>query len=122
MLFDQAPPLEPVVSVTELPVHTLLGPVIAAGSGFTVTAAVVLQPVGSVYITVVVPVNTPANIPVVEPIVAMAVLPESHVPPPVVVVSVVEPAGHTCMVPVMDVGSGFTVNVAVAAQPVIVLV
>jgi hypothetical protein len=41
-----------------------------------------------------------------------------HVPPVVVLLTVVVSPAHTCSVPVMAAGSGFTVTVAVRIQPV----
>ena len=40
-----APPPVALLSVTQLPIHTVLGPLIADGSGNTVATAVMLQPV-----------------------------------------------------------------------------
>src|SRR5580704_16052956 len=97
------------------PMHTLEGPDIADGNVFTVITAVVLHPVGSVYVIVVVPGATPVTIPVAEPTVAIAGLLLTHVPPPASV-SVIVAAGHTCSVPLIAVGNGFTVTVIVALQ------
>lgn len=47
-LLLQVPPPDVLDSVIVDPLHTLAGPVIAAGNGFTVKSFVLLQPVGSV--------------------------------------------------------------------------
>jgi hypothetical protein len=52
-----------------------------------------------------------------EPTVAVAPL-LLHAPPLVALLSVVEAPAHTCVVPVIADGNGFTVMVAVAVQPV----
>jgi hypothetical protein len=63
----------------------------------------------------------PADMPVTTPVVAMvptAVVPDDHVPPVVVVASVVVAPVHTCNVPVMAAGAAETVTVLVEKQPV----
>jgi hypothetical protein len=74
-------------------------------------------------VIVLVPGATPVTTPVDDPMIAAAGLLLTHVPPVVVMVSTVEPAGHTCSVPPIAPGSGFTVTtfVAVHAVPVIVV-
>ena len=59
----------------------------------------------------------PVTIPVVDPTVAIVVLLLLHVPPPASLNVVVKPE-HTLSAPSMAVGRGFTVNTAVAIQPV----
>ena len=59
----------------------------------------------------------PASEPEVVPIVAMAVLPESHEPPGVGSVSVVDMAGQTRGVPLIGDGNGLTVKSAVTKHP-----
>lgn len=48
LLLLQVPPALASLSVTDAPSHTPVAPVIVAGSGFTVTLAVAVQPVGMV--------------------------------------------------------------------------
>ena len=55
--------------------------------------------------------------PVVRSIVAMPVLLLSHVPPAEASVSVVVRPVHTCIVPPIEAGNGFTVTVVVVMQP-----
>jgi hypothetical protein len=57
--------------------------------------------------------------PVVAPIVAIAVLLLVHVPPVAVLVSVVEEPIQTAAAPVIEAGNGFTVNDAVRIQPAV---
>jgi hypothetical protein len=91
-----------------LPTQTPVGPVIAAGRGFTVIGVVVVQPVpGTVYVIVVVPATTPVNIPDDGPIVATAVALLVQVPPPVASLNViVDPPSHAVDGPVIDGGTG----------------
>src|SRR5690349_3272524 len=58
------PPVVGSVSVMAEPTITVVGPVIGAGNGSTVTSAVVKHPVGSVYVIVAVPAATPVDSPV----------------------------------------------------------
>ena len=58
----------------------------------------------------------PVTIPVDDPIVAMPVDPEFHVPPPASIKDVVRPA-HTTGVPLIADGSAFTVTIVVAGTP-----
>ena len=97
-------------------IQVFVVPVIADGSGLTVTIDVVIQPVGSVYVIVVVPAARPVTTPEVL-MVAAVVLLLLHVPPPVFVSVVVKPA-HTFMVPPVTDGEGLTVTTVVAIQPV----
>ena len=53
-----------------------------------------------------------------EPMVAIPVVDELHVPPGVALLSVVEEATHIADAPVIGVVAGFTVMVSVAKQPV----
>ena len=48
LLLLHVPPLVASVSVTQLPVQTLVGPAIADGNALTVTACVAIQPVPKV--------------------------------------------------------------------------
>jgi len=63
-----------------------------------------------------VPVATPLTVPVEEPIVATPVLLLLHVPPDVVELSVVLLPAQMLVVPVIEAGVLFTVNVEVAIQ------
>ena len=106
-LLLHVPPPVPSVSVVVNPEHTVRVPLIAVGNGFTVTMAVCIQPVASVYVIVAVPPDPPVTMPV-EPTVALPVL--LHVPPLVASVSAVVSPTHTFIVPVIAAGSGFTVT------------
>ncbi len=48
LVLVQVPPIVVLLAVIDNPTQTLAGPVIVAGSGFTVTIVVVKHPVGSV--------------------------------------------------------------------------
>ncbi len=103
------------VRVELVPTQNDETPEIGLGNGFTVTVVVIRQPVGRVYVITDVPVETPETIPVVDPTVATVVLLLSQVPPPASDNVVVLPT-QTFVVPVMGLGSGFTVIVVVTAQ------
>ena len=76
LLLLHTPPPAASFSVIELPTTTDVGPVIvpAPGSAYTVATAVTKQPVVVVYVSVVVPVDTPVMIPLELPIVATDVV------------------------------------------------
>jgi hypothetical protein len=94
-------------------------PVITPGNAFTVTVIVLLHPVAVMkQVIVAVPAAAPVTIPVPTPTVAIAVLLLLHVQPAGVVVSVVVRPTHKLVLPVIGVGNGLTVTVAVAAHVV----
>ena len=105
----QAPPLVASLRAAVAPAHTCIVPVIAAGSGLTVTIAVAgLQPPANVYVITAVPGAAPVIAPVDDPVVAIAVLPLLQAPPVRVSANTVADPVHTSAVPVIAVGSGFT--------------
>jgi len=118
LLLLQLPP--PVASdkVTVEPRHTKLGPVIAAGEGFTVMPVVVIQPVGNVYVIVAVPADMPPTVPFAAPTVPTAVLLLVQAPPADASLRVVVAPAQTVVTPVIDAGSGLTVTGVTAKQPV----
>ena len=67
LLLAQDPPVESSVSVAVVPWHSAEAPVINEGSGLTVSMAWFRQPVGNVYVMLVVPAPTAVNKPEVEP-------------------------------------------------------
>jgi hypothetical protein len=114
----QVPP-PPSVNVTEDPTHTLPGPEIDDGNIFTVSIAVLIQPVGRVYVIVVLPAIPVVTVPDDDPIVATLVLLLVQVPPVIASVNVVvAPPAHKLSVPPITAGSGFTVNGVDTWQPV----
>jgi hypothetical protein len=112
----QLPPPVPLFSVVDWPTHIVIVPLITAGSAFTVTSAVRRQVVGSVYVIVVVPLDTPITRPA-ELTVAMPVALLLHVPPIGLLIRFVVLPSHTSCVPVITAGSAFTFIVAVRMQP-----
>ena len=100
-------------SVDVEPSQALNVPVIEAGLAFTVVDSLREQPVGSVYVMLLTPADTPVSIPDVEPIVATLVLPLNHVPPAGMVDKVVVTPTQTAEEAVNAAGVGLTVNVAV---------
>jgi hypothetical protein len=87
-LLAHVPPVGVLLSVDVLPTHTTGDPIINPGSGLIVTVVVVRQPVGRVYVMLAVPAAMPVTMPAAS-IVATAVLLLFHVPPVLVVLSVV---------------------------------
>lgn len=100
------------------PAHTLEGPEIPVGSGFTVTGFVRAQPVDKVYEIVAVPDATPSTIPDV-PIVAMEPVALVQIPPDEVSVSAIVVPGHTVDGPPITAGKGFMDAVTDLLQPVV---
>jgi len=113
----QVPPVEASVNVMVELTHTALGTLIAAGSGLTVTTAVVVQ---VVELAVKVIIDVPGDTPVTEPepvtTVATLVVPLLQVPPVVSVNKVVNP-WHTLAVPVIAAGNALTTTVFDLKQP-----
>lgn len=106
------------LNVVVPPVQSMVVPVIAAGFACTFITTVVIQPVANVYVMVVDPVEMPVTTPELIPIVAIVVLPLVHVPPPSEARVTVCPI-HTLLLPTIFDGSGFTVTIILAAQPVL---
>lgn len=89
------PPVGVLLRVMLLLTHTTDGPLIAAGSPFTVTTAVLVQPVPViVYVIVLVPAVTPVITPAVLMVATDGVL-LLQVPPGVVLLTVVVSPAHT---------------------------
>ena len=110
------PPFAAVIVV--LPQKVPLPPAVTvAGNELTVTVAVVLQPVGIVYVIPAIPAVKPFTIPVDEPIVAVPVAPEVQEPPAEASVKLVDEPIHTAAVPVIAGGKLLTVTVNVVIQP-----
>ena len=114
----QVPPAVALLNVVVDPAQSVRVPVIAAGSGFTVTVAVTKQPVGKVYEITEVPADTPVTTPVDELTVATAGVALLQVPPAVALLNVVVDPAHSVRVPVIAAGRGLTVTVAVRKHPV----
>jgi hypothetical protein len=85
----------------------------------TLTVVSLWQPVLNTYEMGDEPLPTPTavTIPLVEPTVATLVFPLTHVPPAVTQLRVVVAFAQKVVVPVINVGNGFTVTVVVAKQP-----
>jgi hypothetical protein len=109
------PPVVVLLSVSGLPAHALIVPVIADGVAFTVTTAVVAQP--AIYVMVVVPDVTPVTRPV-ESTVALPLLLLLHVPPVVALLKDVVAPIHTLIVPDIADGAVLIVTTLVIIQPV----
>jgi hypothetical protein len=113
------PPVLVVLSVVVVPTQALSVPVIAAGSGLTVTTLVNWQPPAPiVYVTSHVPADIPLTTPEPRPMVAIPGQATLHVPPAGEPTAVVVDPAHTCNVPVMAVGSGLMSTTVERWQPV----
>lgn len=120
LLFHE-PPARLFEKVVELPSHTTGMPVIAPGTGNTVTRVEVVHPSKDVYTIFVLPAVRPVTTPDVMPIPAVPGLLLLQVPPVVASLNVVELPTHTEVIPVIEAGNGFTVIVVVTEQlPVVV--
>lgn len=89
-------------SVMVLPVHTVPGPVMAPGVGFTVNDRVASPP-GVEYVMMVTPAVTPVTTPVNDPTVATPGVPLVQVPPLVASVNTITAPAHTELGPVIGV-------------------
>ena len=117
LLLLQCPPVVTSLNAAVRPAQSTSGPVIFAGTGFTVTSVVFRHPVASEYVITAVPLPTPATIPEIEPILATAVLVLVHIPPPIASLRSISPPTQTLKVPVMVDGIGFTMKRVVVLQP-----
>jgi hypothetical protein len=115
LLLLHVPPALALVSVVVDPVHAVVVPVLAA-SGLTVTVAVAEQ-LPTVYVTSAVPAPTPVTTPVAGTIVAIDVVGQLHVPPGVLLVTVVVLVIHTTGVPPKVPGPAVTVTTRVTKLP-----
>jgi hypothetical protein len=97
------------------PIHTAVPPLMAAGLANTVTVLTARQalPVLMRYVILVVPAVKPYTMPVVDPTVATVVAELLHVPPAVPSLKVMVEPAHIEEAPLMAVGDGITVSVAV---------
>ena len=120
-LLLHVPPALASVNGVVRPEHTPIVPVIATGKGFTVTTAVIIQPVDDNAYVMVAVLTVETDPPVNIPVLPTDAIPEAlllHTPPPVTSVSAVVSPEHTFKVPVIFAGNGLTVTIAVMIQPV----
>ena len=118
LLLLHVPPAVPSLRILVSPEQIVVLPVIARGSGFTVTDIDRLQPVGSISVIVALPPGAnPVMTPDKEPIDAMEGALLLHVPPPVLSVNAIVRPTHTAFGPIMVPGNGLTVTVVAAEQP-----
>jgi hypothetical protein len=116
-LLLHTPPAVASLNVAVVPEHIGLTPVMAAGTGLTVTGVVRLQPPPSEYVIVADPSDTPVTTPVSDPTAAIAVLLLLHRPVELVLSEkTVVPYKHTGP-PVTGAGSALATTVVVAVQP-----
>jgi hypothetical protein len=94
--------------VADVPAHNTDVPESTAGSALTVAFAVAKQPVGSVYLMVAIPAETP----VITPLASTDAIPgtdDNQLPPTVAELSVVVAPAHMPVTPVIAAGSALTV-------------
>jgi hypothetical protein len=120
-VLDHTPPTVVELNVDVPPGHMLVVPVMALGIPLTVTIAVVLHVVGKVYVIKLVPAASPATTPVDEPTEATDKALLAHVPPASALLKDDAAPGQTSNAPVIAAGSGLTVTVSVAMQPVLIV-
>jgi hypothetical protein len=119
LLLVHVPPVGVDASVDVLPKQIPVVPVMAVGIAFTVTTAVLKQPVvANVWVMVAVPAPTPLAVVVaaVPETVTTPVLLLVHAPVPVEVSVVLLPS-HIVVVPVMFAGTASTVATVSTKQP-----
>jgi hypothetical protein len=118
LLEVHVPPAVLSVNAVVCPTQIAVAPMIASGSGFTVTVVVAEQPalvyiIGTLQLPNKPPLTTPPDVTV-----AHKVLPLVQVPPVVASLNVVENPAHITVLPVIGAGVRLTVIVVVAMQPV----
>jgi len=125
-LLIQPPPGVALVMPVMSPKQIFDMPTIGVGSGLTVTSCVRIQDVGNVYVIIVIPTpSTPgviADMPVITPVIISIEATDGfallHVPPVLVLLNALVEPSHTCGLPAITFGNGFTVRITVALQPV----
>jgi hypothetical protein len=106
--------------VVVLPAHNVAVPPKEEGAAFTVTICELLHPPKK-YDMIVVPNDIPVTIPVDDPTVATVALDDAHVPPPILLVSVMVDGMHTVVGPDIVPIEALTVSTLVAKQPVVLV-
>jgi len=118
LLLLHVPPAVASVSASVDPAHTGAFPVIAEGCAFTVTTAVVKQPVLIEYVIVAVPGDTAdATAPEYDTVATDVLLLVHDTPPPVASDRKVDEPTHTVSVPSIADGAGLMVMSLVTKQP-----
>lgn len=119
LLLAHAPPAGVLLNVVVNPLQMTSEPdvVIVPGKGITVTTVLTAQPVLSIYDMVDVPAVTPVTMPIVPSAIRELPLELLHVPVAGVLFNVVVAPAQTVFVPVIVVGSSFTVTMVELAQP-----
>jgi len=115
---DDHVPLPVLISVTEFPTQTLLGPVIAAGNGLTLTFVVVMHPVGNVYVIVAPPATTPDTTPLPLTVATDGLLLDQKPPGEALPSDVVPPDAHAVVMPVMPAGKELIATEVETEHPV----
>ena len=108
LLLVHVPPVVVLPSAVFSPMQTVAVPVIAAGKGLTVTAIVLKQPFGPVYVIMELPPMLPVTVPAAFTVATLGLL-LLHVPPVVASPNEVVAPAHNTEVPVTSAGSVFTV-------------
>ena len=118
LLLLHVPALVTSINIVVAPTHTLVTPLIDEGNGFTVKAAVVLQPVGNLYEMIAVPLTEPpVAVPDVIPIVAVLVALLLHVPPVLASVKLPVDPEQIFVAPDINDGEGLMVTLILREHP-----
>ena len=118
LLLPHTPPPAASVNAKVDPAHTGALPVIGVGNAVTVTVAVAVQPVETMYVILLVPEATPLTTPEKVTVATLVLLLVHDTPPEVASVKNVVLPTHTMRVPLMAAGAAFTFIVLVEKQPV----
>ena len=118
LLLLQVPPELLSVSAIVCPTHTCVGPIIANGSGLTVTVVVAEHPARVYVITALHGPGDPPQIPEIRLMVAHEELLLLQVPPMGLSLNVAVNPAHKVVVPLIGAGVRLTVTVAVTVHPV----
>ena len=118
LLLSHVPPAVALVTVVVEPIQTLNAPAEATGTIFTVSTAVLVQPVDAVYVIIVVQGATVVTKPVPAAIVATEPVELSHVPPATLFVRVVVAPSQMLSAPPIAGGETILVTLYVDLQPV----
>ncbi len=113
VILIQVVPTDGSVNVAVAPTQILEGPAIGAGTGYTVTDLLTVQPDPSEYEIIAVPADTPVTRPLSDPTIATPGVAEVHNPPDTASDNVIVDNAQTVLGPLMATGEGLTVTIVV---------
>ncbi len=121
LLLLHVPPVVALLNVVDTPTHTADVPEIAAGTGYTVTALIAMQPVPVAYEIFTVPAAIPAAVPEVTSTVATEVLLLLQFPPRMALLNTAVDPVQKFVTPTMADGAGLILTTATALHPVLTM-